>query len=637
MKRGRTLRSFFFAVAIALSFWFSSPVLLIDRLWTDFLLAYQRNVFPEDILLVSVTATDVVNHGSERLSRKYLADTLSLLDRCRAKRILLDLNLGRVITLEEESALEQSLRNLGRDRVAIPAEKNPLLRTKDSIRELCQEVQTSLAPDTDGRMRVMSGFGPTLGANPCIWLASGEHSFDVTPVDLRLDLGGIRKVSLEELHGEIIQPKDIENKLVIISIDRQIARSSVALPVHGFVDRGAVLALGTASSLQSYAKVYTSGLWLSKCVFLITFAFGFLIGMRAVNVHLAFVGIIGGMIFCVATCWVMTVVYGQPSKPATTLIASMAAMKVALAMRLRIHELLSGLFSGVLSPEEVWLWRAYSDGLKPVVLFDAMGHIKKANQAALSQLATLMKPDSKGIPLLARRVMAVLGERERKLQTETSVLQVWDIHWPSDHIPLAVFTDVSEQQRTVQSLEEKLYKDPLTDEGSRSGFEAVLGELDKSNEMNFTLIYMDMNGFKAVNDRYGHAAGDALLRISAQRFRALLEPSDYLARLGGDEFAIVIRRVLSEQDVLTLRDAIEASLRNPIHLDEGLIHVGVAVGFATRQWGSETTEQVVKRADREMYQRKALLKRYASSHTQPAIFVAAPNAEPAISNNIASR
>ena len=633
MKRRKTLRSLFFATAIALSFWFFSPLLPIDRLWTDFLLTFQRKTFPEDILLVSVTANDVVNHGSERLSRKYLADTLSLLDRCQVKRILLDLNLGRLIKPEEELALEESLRNLGRDRVAIPAEKNPLLRTKDIIRELCQEVQTGLAPDTDGRIRSLTGFSPSLGENPGIWLASGLHSCDVTPIDLRLDLHGIRKVSLEELHGGLIPPKDIANKLVIISIDRQIARTSASLPVHGFVDRGAVLALGTASSLQNYADVFSLGLWLSRIVFFTMFAFGFFIGLRTVNVHLAFFCIAGCLIFCVATCWVMTVIYGQPSKPATTLVASMLAMKVALAMRLRIHELLSGLFSGVLSPEEVWLWRAYGDGNKPVVLFDAMGHIKKANEAARSQLATLIKTDSKGIPFLARKVMAVLGERATTLQTDTSTLQVWDIHWPSDHIPLAVFTDVSEQRRTVQSLEEKLYTDPLTDEGSRAGFEAVLEEIDRDSKMPFTLIYMDMNGFKSVNDRYGHAAGDALLRISAQRFRSLLEPSDYMARLGGDEFTIVIRRVVSEQDMLTLRDAIEGSLHEPIHLDEGVIHVGVAVGFAMRRDDSESTEQVVKRADMEMYQRKTWLKTCATSHAQLAVTVTPIHATPLLSRS----
>jgi diguanylate cyclase (GGDEF)-like protein len=625
MKRTKTLRSLFFATAIALSFWCFSPVLPIDRLWTDFLLTCQRKAFPEDILLVSVTANDVVNHGSERLSRKYLADTLSFLDRCQAKRILLDMNLGKVITPEEESALLESLRSLGRDRIAIPAEKNPLLQTKDSIRDLCQEMQTSLAPDIDGRMRAMTGFSPMHGTNPCVWLASGMRSFDVVPIDLRLDLHGIRKVRLEELHGGLIAPKEIENKLVIVSIDRQIARTSVTLPVHGFVDRGVVLAMGTASSLQKYSDVSSSGLWLSRILFFATFAFGFFIGLRSVNVHLAFVGIMGGMIVCLATCWVMTVIYGQPSKPATTLIATIAAMKVALAMRLRINELLSGLFSGVLSPEEVWLWRAYGDGNKPVVLFDAMGHIKKANESALRQLATFMNSDRKGIPSLARKVMAVLGERETTLQTETSLPQVWDIHWPSDHIPLAVFTDVSEQQRAVQSLEEKLYTDPLTDEGSRAGFEAVLGELTRNAEMPFALIYMDMNGFKAVNDCYGHATGDALLRISAQRFRSLLAPSDYLARLGGDEFAIVIRRAISEHDMLVLRDAIEASLQDPIHLEEGLIKVGVAVGYAMRQSESESADEVIKRADREMYQRKSWLRQGGSSQRLPAILVANPS------------
>jgi predicted signal transduction protein with EAL and GGDEF domain len=91
--------------------------------------------------------------------------------------------------------------------------------------------------------------------------------------------------------------------------------------------------------------------------------------------------------------------------------------------------------------------------------------------------------------------------------------------------------------------------------------------------------------------------------------------------------------VLSEQDVLALRDAIEASLQDPIYLEEGVIHVGVAVGFAIRRENSECTEQVVKRADLEMYQRKAWLKACATSRTQPAAIVAPVHSTPLMSRS----
>jgi diguanylate cyclase (GGDEF)-like protein len=625
MKQGNTLRSLLFAASIALSFWFFSPVLLIDRIWTDFLLVCQRKAFPEEILVINVTAHDVIQHGSERLSRKYLADSLSLLDRCNAKRVLLDFTLGSLVSPEEETALIEALKSLGPNRIALPSESNPMLRTKDSILSLGHLVQTTLSPDADGRIRSIVASEINSGGNPCAWLASGVQSSSTIPLDLRLDPSGIRRVSLEDLNQGVIEPSEIAGKLVIISIDRQISRSSITIPVHGFVDRGTVFAIGTASWLRDYPATFFSCYWLSQIVFLITFAFGFIIGQRATNAKLAFMGILCCMSLCVAFCWVTTVIYGIPSQPATTLIASMAAMKVALAHRLRINELLSGLFSGVLSPEEVWLWRVHGDSPKPAILFDAMGHIKKANQAALCQLSSMIQSEEKGVSILARKVMAVLGERKTNLRSDDAAGKVWDIHWPSDHVPIAVFVDVTEQQNAVQSLQERLCRDPLTGEANRTGFERVLKDIDQKHERIYTLMYLDMNGFKGVNDRYGHAAGDALLRISAQRFRSQLDHSDYLARLGGDEFAIVIRRPMSEQAVLELRDELEASLREPIILAEGVVVVGVAAGFAMPQKDSETTEEVVKRADLDMYQRKAWLKHQAAIQKDRPITVVVAN------------
>ena len=120
---------------------------------------------------------------------------------------------------------------------------------------------------------------------------------------------------------------------------------------------------------------------------------------------------------------------------------------------------------------------------------------------------------------------------------------------------------------------------------------------------------MDMNGFKAVNDQYGHSAGDTLLKVTAQRFRRLLSNNEYVARFGGDEFAILIPRRLSPEEALSMRERIESSLNERIDIGEALVQVGVAAGFAIPFDEHESREAILERADHDMYHRKSLLKR----------------------------
>jgi len=119
------------------------------------------------------------------------------------------------------------------------------------------------------------------------------------------------------------------------------------------------------------------------------------------------------------------------------------------------------------------------------------------------------------------------------------------------------------------------------------------------------VLFCDLDGFKAVNDRYGHDAGDELLRASADRLRSCLRAGDVLARLGGDEFAVLLPEVTRDADALQVAAAIHDAVANRFLLTGGEAQIGVSIGVA---FSAATTSgaDVLRNADTAMYRAKAL-------------------------------
>ena len=124
----------------------------------------------------------------------------------------------------------------------------------------------------------------------------------------------------------------------------------------------------------------------------------------------------------------------------------------------------------------------------------------------------------------------------------------------------------------------------------------------------YAILFLDMNGFKEVNDTHGHEAGDILLKEAAARFSSVIRKADLLARLGGDEFAILLEGNLTADLLRQLRSKLETSLVPPIRIGPTQVRVGVAVGWALACDPHESSEEVLRRADAAMYARKAELK-----------------------------
>ncbi|MFL6139315.1 MAG: putative bifunctional diguanylate cyclase/phosphodiesterase [Frankiaceae bacterium] len=119
------------------------------------------------------------------------------------------------------------------------------------------------------------------------------------------------------------------------------------------------------------------------------------------------------------------------------------------------------------------------------------------------------------------------------------------------------------------------------------------------------LLYCDLDGFKAVNDRVGHHVGDLLLSAVAERMRGCVRPSDTAARLGGDEFAVLLEDVVHRQDTLDVAQRIVEVMRTPYVVADETFHVGVSVGIAYASDAADGDE-LLRNADMAMYRAKAL-------------------------------
>lgn len=165
----------------------------------------------------------------------------------------------------------------------------------------------------------------------------------------------------------------------------------------------------------------------------------------------------------------------------------------------------------------------------------------------------------------------------------------------------------TELEREMRALRELAMQDPLTKLPNRRALlAAVEGALavPKSAHLKHVFFMLDLNGFKSVNDAYGHAEGDEVLRLVVGRLLRVMRPSDMLARLGGDEFGVMAYD-LDGKAAVSVGARFAAALASVIRTKGHLHQVGVAIGAAIIPDDGTTVEAILRNADLAMYRAKA--------------------------------
>lgn len=197
----------------------------------------------------------------------------------------------------------------------------------------------------------------------------------------------------------------------------------------------------------------------------------------------------------------------------------------------------------------------------------------------------------------------------RGMRTQaTNRIVIKDEHGASKYL-LAVIEDVTERKRAEQRIAFMAHHDALTGLANRAALVQRIDEAaarQRRSAEPFTVLLLDLDRFKQVNDTLGHLAGDALLTEVAGRLKSLLRETDVLARLGGDEFAIIQAGETNQHEAaMSLAERIIGLIGKPFHIDGGEITIGTSIGIALASDQESNSDALLKMADLALYRAKS--------------------------------
>ncbi len=319
--------------------------------------------------------------------------------------------------------------------------------------------------------------------------------------------------------------------------------------------------------------------------------------------------------------------YGYPWAPflgglTATLVV---AMVLLLLGRSRIAALDLATRLGIdLAASEARAKAVMDSAVEAIVTADALGHIESANPAAeqlfaWSETELVGRPVGDLIPTLAvsdegsglRDVRWEEREHMVEAQRKDESTVPVDVSLTSTSVHgVEMFTLIA-RDATVRKLHEDQLEhlathDPLTGLANRKLFDELLVRAVFRAERSrraLAVLYMDLDGFKDVNDVFGHQAGDRVLSETARRLESVIRPGDIVARLGGDEFVVLCENLAAPDDAEKIATRVVQAVGRPIPVAAGVATVTASVGVAIGSLG-ESAASVVARADEAMYRTK---------------------------------
>jgi diguanylate cyclase (GGDEF)-like protein/PAS domain S-box-containing protein len=267
-----------------------------------------------------------------------------------------------------------------------------------------------------------------------------------------------------------------------------------------------------------------------------------------------------------------------------------------------------------------------------VIITDANGRIQmmnlvaegligcKHNEAVAKNLVEVLNLVDKDTRESARNVIAqatqegvalnlpdnctLITHDNRELYLEGSLAPIYDEEGKVDGT-VFVFQDITHRKKIEAELVRNAFYDALTGLPNRVLFLERLGQAfergKRRHNYRFAVLFLDLDGFKFVNDSFGHSMGDELLVEIARRLESSLRSVDTVARFGGDEFAVLVEDIQDETDAINVAQRIQESIRSPLYINVNQVFISASIGIALSCSDYNEPSKLLQDADVAMY------------------------------------
>lgn len=261
-------------------------------------------------------------------------------------------------------------------------------------------------------------------------------------------------------------------------------------------------------------------------------------------------------------------------------------------------------------PGETQLRAIYERMTDGILIVDDDGLILEANPAAqrmLPQGPPGLEGATFGSPIADGNAV-VIELYSSKGEVRTAEMRVSILDWHGQPARLLILRDITEQALLLQRLHRTANYDSVTGLPNRTLFYERIGQAIREARRHghrVGLLFLDFDGFKHVNDTYGHDVGDRLLRQIGERLQQALREGDSVARLAGDEFVVTLTQVKDVNEASIVAGNLLAAFDAPFELDDHVVTTSASIGVAFFPDDASDASELLQRADGAMYRAKA--------------------------------
>ncbi|MFO1185746.1 MAG: EAL domain-containing protein [Bauldia sp.] len=618
-----------------------------DRLTASRMAAKPRPPSGE-IVLVDIDAKSLAALGTWPWPRRLHAQLIDRLRAAEAAEIAFDIDFSAASNPEDDAALEAALtraegtvilatflQDLTGDRAAGVFQNRPLAR----FAEHAWLASVTVKPDPDGGVR-RNNYGVVVDGEPIPSLAAllggghGVAGYSFT-VDFSIDAKAFDRIPVIDVLEGTVDVARLRGKKVIVGAQAIELRDRFQSPIGGQVSGSLLQALAAETLKQSRAILPSSPL-LTAGGLLVIGAGAFAIGR--IRWQLLIAAFAAGAIVLEAAAVQVQAALALAINTAPLLLAVVLLTLVTVASELNLRRLLQNLWRRRAADAESILARIVDDNFAGILVVDGDGAIQAASRAAGTILGCADLPGRRVADVLPVDLAAVLaagfarpgpagepqrmagestfpaaGEAQRTLEY---VVTFSEMAREAEERPngsagrrvaCLTFNDVTQQRADAARIAYMARYDAVTHLPNRN---QLMERLDRAMADAAAggpppaVVCFDLDGFKTINDTYGHAVGDLLLAAVAERASLLLPPGGLAARLGGDEFTAIVTGAEAEQVAAEYAASLTAEIAHPFEIGGRQIHVGASAGVASAEEGEESSE-LLMRGDVALYRAKS--------------------------------